>query len=46
MVQTYLELVSRSPAAGEDPPVLRRLRGSLKGVSVGDYHRYLREKYR
>jgi hypothetical protein len=46
MVQTYLELVSRSPAVGEDPPVLRRLRGSLKGASVDDYHRYLREKYR
>jgi hypothetical protein len=26
--------------------VLRRLRGSLKGGSVGDYRRYLREKYR
>ncbi|HEV8609009.1 MAG TPA: DUF6364 family protein [Thermoanaerobaculia bacterium] len=46
MVQTYLELVSRTPGAGDDPPVLRRLRGSLKGVSVGDYRRYLREKYR
>ena len=46
MVQTYLELVSRSPKAAEDPPVLRRLRGSLKGGSVNDYRRYLREKYR
>jgi hypothetical protein len=46
MVQTYLELVSRAPGADDDPPVLRRLRGSLKGASVGDYRRYLREKYR
>jgi hypothetical protein len=45
MVQTYLELVSRTPGTDDDPPVLRRLRGSLKGVSVGDYRRYLREKY-
>jgi len=46
MVETYLELVSRSPETGQDPPVLRRLRGSLKGVSLRDYRRYLREKYR
>ena len=46
MVQTYLELVSRAPDPGTDPPVLRRLRGSLKGASVDDYRRHLREKYR
>jgi hypothetical protein len=46
MVQIYLDLVSRSPKVAEDPPVLRRLRGLLKGGSVGDYRRYLREKYR
>jgi hypothetical protein len=46
MVQTYLELVSRPPGTDDDPPVLRRLRGSLKGVSAGDYLRYVREKYR
>ena len=46
MVQTYLELVSRPPKTAEDPPVLRRLRGSLKVGSVNDYRRYLREKYR
>jgi hypothetical protein len=46
MVQTYLDLVSRSQKAADDPPVLRRLRGALKGGSVNDYRRYLREKYR
>lgn len=46
MVQNYLELVSRKPDAEVDPPVLRRLRGSLKGATVNDYRRYLREKYR
>jgi hypothetical protein len=46
MVQTYLDLVSRSAKEAEDPPVLRRLRGSLKGGGVNDYRRYLREKYR
>ena len=28
------------------PPVLGRLRGSLKGVDARDYHRYLERKYR
>jgi hypothetical protein len=28
------------------PPVLSRLRGSLKGIDVRDYHRYLERKYR
>lgn len=28
------------------PPVLGRLRGSLKGVDRRDYHRYLERKYR
>lgn len=46
MVQTYLEIVSRAPDPEADPPVLRRLRGSLKGVSANDYRRHLREKYR
>ena len=27
------------------PPVLSRLRGSLKGVARPDYHRYLERKY-
>ncbi|MGH9384512.1 MAG: DUF6364 family protein [Vicinamibacterales bacterium] len=27
-------------------PVLARLRGSLKGGSLADYHRYLEHKYR
>jgi len=46
MVQTYLDLVSRSPKEADDSPVLRRLRGSLKGGNVNDYRRYVREKYR
>lgn len=45
MVQTYLEVVSRAPDSETDPPILRRLRGSLRGASVDDYRRHLREKY-
>ena len=46
MVESYLELVSRAPGSRSEPPVLRRLRGSLKGVRVEAYRRHLREKYR
>jgi hypothetical protein len=46
IVQTFLELVSRPPEMAEDPLVLRRLRGSLKGLDEANYRRHLREKYR
>jgi hypothetical protein len=46
MVETYLDLVSRTPETTDEPPVLRRLRGSLKGIGADDYRRYLSEKYR
>jgi hypothetical protein len=36
---------SRELAAGTTP-VLVRLRGSLKGGSLADYHRHLEHKYR
>lgn len=29
-----------------EPPVLKRLRGSLKGARVGSYRRHLEKKYR
>lgn len=49
LVERYLEVVSRPPKDdGEEPPVLGRLRGALKGARVdeGDYRRYLQQKYR
>jgi len=52
LVETMLRLVS-TPAAGVSgtattgaPPVLARLRGSLKKGSVADYRRHLARKYR
>ena len=41
----------RDDASGSEhrdssPPILSRLRGSLKGVDVADYRRYLERKYR
>ncbi len=45
MVERYLELVSGRSAAGEAPPVLRRLRGSLKGARPKTYRRHVRDKY-
>ncbi|HEY3202508.1 MAG TPA: DUF6364 family protein [Thermoanaerobaculia bacterium] len=46
MVEQYLELVSAESGKVEAPPVLRRLRGSLKGSRSADYRRHLRDKYK
>jgi hypothetical protein len=47
LVERLLDLAA-SPGgrAGDTPPVLSRLRGSLKRGTVRDYHRYLEQKYR
>jgi hypothetical protein len=47
LVEQMLDLA----ASGGDhpdtmPPVLSRLRGSLKKADVADYHKYLERKYR
>ena len=49
LVEKYLELVSRPRKdKGDDPPILARMRGALKGARVGegDYRHYLQQKYR
>lgn len=47
MVETYLASVSKQDMKeDEDPPILRSLRGSLKGTNVRDYYKYLEEKYK
>ena len=51
LVEAYLDLVHAPAerddrAVGRTPPVLARLRGSLKSASVDDYRRYLQRKYR
>ena len=53
LVQSMLEMASREAApeaaagaAGPMPPVLTRLRGSLKRGAVADYKRHLERKYR
>jgi hypothetical protein len=52
MVENMLRLVSTSAEGHGDrskaspPPVLSRLRGSLKRGSVRDYQRHLERKYR
>lgn len=47
LVETMLDMVS-TPVSEQDetPPVLARLRGSMKRGSVADYRRYLERKYR
>ena len=46
LVEAYLAAVSGPPHAGEDPPVLRSLRGTLKKAGRGEYRRHLVRKYR
>jgi hypothetical protein len=48
LVEEYLSVVSRGAAVDEDPPMLARVRGLLKGghLDERDYRRHLREKYR
>jgi len=49
LVEAMLDLLSTSQARTTDadiPPVLARLRGSLKRGAVRDYRRYLERKYR
>jgi hypothetical protein len=45
LVETYLENVTRVEEP-QPPPILKSLRGSLKGVSEADYRRFLSEKHR
>lgn len=47
LVERLLDGAASIPdAARPTTPVLARLRGSLKGGSLADYHRYLEQKYR
>jgi hypothetical protein len=46
LVSAFLDAVSHPPEEGETPPVLRRLRGSLRGARLASYREYLRRKYR
>ncbi len=46
LVETMLQLVSSGrTAATAEPPVLARLKGSLKQGSEADYRAYLRKKH-
>ena len=47
LVERMLDVAAASPeSSGAATPVLDRLRGSLKGGSLADYHRHLEHKYR
>lgn len=47
LVETYLDMVADPrPTEEKSRPVLNRLRGSMRRGTVGDYHRYLEQKYR
>jgi hypothetical protein len=46
LVQNYLNALSNPHSPEDEPPVLRRLRGTLGRASVDDYRRHLAAKYR
>lgn len=47
LVEQLLDLAASGPGPRTvTPPILARLRGSLKGVDLADYRRYLERKYR
>ena len=47
LVETMLRMVSsHGDEPVTEPPVLKRLRGSIKGVSEADYKAYLLKKHR
>ncbi len=47
LVEKMLDLAAAPPdPGGGSPPVLARLRGSLKRGAVRDYRRYLEQKHR
>ena len=46
MVQRFLETVTAPQKEPDPPPVLARLRGSLRRNATADRHRYLEKKYR
>lgn len=47
LVEKMLDIAAApAPDRGETPPVLSRLRGSLKRGTRRDYHAYLERKYR
>ncbi len=45
LVESYLAALVAGPQPDEDPPVLQRLRGTMKGVDIEDYRRHLVDKY-
>ena len=46
LVARFLDVLAHPIEETPAPPVLRRLRGSLKGARVADYRDHLAEKYR
>ena len=47
LVESMLDLLATVPRSGHaDPPILAKLRGSLRRASVRDYRAYLVRKHR
>ena len=45
LVANYLDTITRPHPEVEPTPILKELRGILRGAKEEDYHKYLEEKY-
>ncbi|MBI3473303.1 MAG: antitoxin [Candidatus Solibacter usitatus] len=46
LVEAYLDMLSEPLLTGNDPPVLRSLRGTLRKAAPDNYRKHLARKYR
>jgi len=46
LVERYLDLLSKPPRSGDQPPVLRMLRGAARGAPADAHRRHLSRKYK
>jgi hypothetical protein len=46
LVETFLSVLVRPPVRADDPPMLRQVRGILKGGDRDEYRRHLVRKHR
>jgi hypothetical protein len=46
LVEDYLTAITSPPERSAAPPILARLRGSMKDVDLDDFHQHVQKKYR
>ena len=46
LVEDYLAAITSPPERTREPPILARLRGSMRNVDIEDFHEHVQKKYR